>query len=690
MRIQTRNAGNSGVVRAIAVGACILLGACRPDGEGDGTSGANRPPVASAGTDRVVVENTLVTLNGSSTDPDGGPLRYAWTQIGGPSVEILDATLVQATFMAPDVAPGSPVDLAFRLTVTDDQGATGSDDVTISVQEPGAIVQLSGTVSYEFPPPANGCRGLNFNAIVERPVRGATVQVIASGTNTVLAATRTDATGFYSVVLDADTDVFVRVVSELKTSGTPSWDVDVRNNVVDPADPNPPALANRPKYFLDSATFSTGRVNVRRDLLAATGWTGSGYGEPRAAAPFAVLDTIYQMMQLVLTASPSTSFPPLDAFWSPENGSSNGTGSRLDDIDRGDLGTSFYTSGIDSLFLLGREGDDAEEFDDHVIAHEWGHYFEDKFGRSDSIGGAHSIGQRLDKRVAFGEGFATALSGIGLANPQYCDTFWDGSGRLTGFDIDIEGESTGTTSGWYNELSVTKLLYDLWDTANDGADDASVGFAPIFEIMTGPQRTTSAFTSVFSFFEALKARPDAPTAFIDGLLASENITAAGITRWGEGEANTANGAADVTPIYTDIAPGETALICSNSQFDTGRNGNKLSEVRYLRMTLPNSTSVSISVDTVNPSSEPSPGFDCTTASFDDPEVHQHSDPDIQVWQNGRIVMQGLSCRPNREVTSRRTLSAGTYVMDLTEFRYADDRTPAGYPERTCFDVTVAP
>ena len=292
--------------------------------------------------------------------------------------------------------------------------------------------------------------------------------------------------------------------------------------------------------------------------------------------------------------------------------------------------------------------------------------------------------------VAFGEGFATALSGIGLNDPLYCDTFWDGSGRLTGFDIDIEAERTSTTAGWYSEMSVTKLLYDLWDAAIDGVDDASIGFGPIFEVMTGPQRTTEAFTSAFSFFEALKAQPDARSTFIDGLLASESITAAGINRWGDGEANDAGGALDVMPLYTDIGVGETQRICTSSQFDTRRDGNKLAEARYLRLSVESSTPLSIIVDTVNPPSQPAAGFNCRTASMDDPEVHEHSDPDIMVWRNGELIVQGQSCEPNREVTSRRTLSAGTYVMDLTEFRYADSRTPSTYPERTCFDVTVSP
>ncbi|MDH4106800.1 MAG: PKD domain-containing protein [Gammaproteobacteria bacterium] len=669
----------------------LLLGACLDQsGDTSGEPAANRPPVVNAGSDMVVVESSSVQLSGSATDPDGDALSYAWSQVGGPTVAIQNASQALAGFSAPDVAPGVSIELQFRLSVADGSGGIGSDDIVVTVQEPGALVNLSGTVQYEFPPPNELCRGLDFNAIERRPVRGATLQVLDAGSNALLATTTTDANGSYSVVLDADTNVFVRVVSELKRSGTPSWDVEVRNNVVDPADPNPPALANRPRYFLDGTSFNTGGINLRRDLVAASGWTGAGYGEPRAAAPFAVLDTIYQMMQLVLAANPSTAFPPLDAFWSPENGTSRGTGSRLDDIDSGDLGTSFYASGLDALFLLGREGDDAEEFDDHVIGHEWGHYFEDKFSRSDSVGGAHGIGDRLDKRVAFGEGFATALAGIGLANPLYCDTFWGGNGQLTGFDIDLESErTTSTNRGWYNEVSILKLVYDLWDSNVDGSDTDSVGFGLIYDVMTGPQRSTTAFTSAFSFFEAVKSAAGTQAGFVDGLLAAESIGAEGINPWGEGETNDAGAAADVLPLYTDISPGQTVRLCSNSQFDGGRNGNKLSEVRYLRMELGSPTALAITVDTVDPPSVPSDGFDCRNAAANDPEIHRHSDPDLMVWRSGQLMIQGASCQPNREAMSRRTLQAGTYVMDLTEFRYADDQTPGDYPERTCFDVTVS-
>ena len=53
------------------------------------------------------------------------------------------------------------------------------------------------------------------------------------------------------------------------------------------------------------------------------------------------------------------------------------------------LDVSFYSvrPSITSLFLMAmdRNAGDADEFDDHIIVHEWGHYFEDNFSRSDSV-----------------------------------------------------------------------------------------------------------------------------------------------------------------------------------------------------------------------------------------------------------------------------------------------------------------
>ncbi len=81
------------------------------------------------------------------------------------------------------------------------------------------------------------------------------------------------------------------------------------------------------------------------------------------------------------------------------------------DESSGQIITSNY-DGERNLWILGDENGDTDEFDDHIIIHEWAHYFEDQFSRADNIGGSHSLGDALDIRVAFGEGWGNAFSGI--------------------------------------------------------------------------------------------------------------------------------------------------------------------------------------------------------------------------------------------------------------------------------------
>lgn len=662
----------------------LALGACSSGGSNDGGGMTNRAPTANAGTSLTVVELTVVQLNGSASDPDGDALTYAWSQTAGPAVVISNANMAQASFTAPDVAPGAPQLLTFRLTVTDTAAASGSSSVNITVQEPAAAVTISGFVNFEFPPPnaAPVCDGLNFAAVETRPIRRATVQILQSPGNTVLGSMLSSETGAYSFTVPGQTDVRLQVRAELKQGGAQSWDVEVRDNTQSTSLP----LTQRPLYVMDGSVFDTGGVDSTRNLTATTGWGGNSYTGPRAAAPFAILDSIYTVMSFIATADPGATFPPLDAYWSVNNNTSAGTGDFFANIDTGDIGTSFYLGGsFTGLFLLGMDGDDTEEFDDHVIVHEWGHYFEDKFSRSDSIGGSHGSGDLLDMRVAFGEGWATALSGIGLNNPNYCDTLWF-SGDLRGFRIDIEGGSSAPSPGWYNEFSVLKLIYDLWDSDQDGTDNDSIGFGPIYDVLTGPQSTTPAFTSVFSFAEALKNQGTGQNAFIDTQLTRESITAAGIEAFGSTETNNAGAAQDVLPIYTNIPTDGTAVpICSNSQFDNvGPNatGNKLSEHRFLRMNIAAAGQYTFTILT-----------DAATVAQlppDDPDDPiDQSDPDIYIYRNGNLIAQGASGDANEEIFTTPTLADGNYVMDFHEFRYKDTDTAAGFPARACFTIQVS-
>jgi hypothetical protein len=163
--------------------AAVTLGACSGGGDDSGTG--NRAPTASAGGDQVAVELVPVQLSGSGSDPDAGDtLTFSWSQTGGTNVTLNNATTASADFVAPDVAAGVPEVLTFQLTVTDAAGLASSDTVEVTVQEPAAVVTISGSMRYEFPPPVNNCNGLDFGNIQLRPIRQATVQVLDdTGTN---------------------------------------------------------------------------------------------------------------------------------------------------------------------------------------------------------------------------------------------------------------------------------------------------------------------------------------------------------------------------------------------------------------------------------------------------------------------------------------------------------------------------
>ena len=638
--------------------------------------GINTPPTAVAGPDQTVGRMATVNLDGSaSSDLDGTALTFAWLQTAGTAVTLSDAAVAQPSFTSPDIV--GPEVLTFELTVTDGTD-NAVDSVDITVQDALAMVDVSGVLSFEFVLPNANCGGLDLNNPDVRPIRGVTVQLFDSA-DTLLATTTSGSDGSYAFSdIDASLDVYVRARAELKSSAPAVWDVEVRDNV--DTSGAPPALASRPLYVVDFPEFNTGVADVAdADYTATTGWNGAAYTGARQAAPFAILDALMDAMEMVTAVDPTTTFAPLDAFWSVNNTLVSPT-----DIDAGELGASFYRGDLDSLFLLGDANVDTEEFDDHVTVHEWGHYFEDNFSRSDSLGGPHGIGQSLDPRLAFGEGFATALAAIALDEPQYCDT----SAPLTtgGFGLDTEGGNFGI-KGFFNEMSVATFIYDMVDTNVDGTDNNSVGFGPIYDVMTGPQITTPALTSLFSFATELRSAVDpADVAFVDSQLTRENIDVGTVDMYGSGQTTVPAGSRDVVPVYTDLPINGTLInLCANSDNTAGTDGNKLSERRYLKFSTTGSSTYDVSV-----AANPVPPATTDPAPTPPDEIRDRSDPDIEIFQDGSLIESSTSADDDAESFTTGTLAAGDYVMVITEWRYQDEEASSDFPTQVCFDVTMAP
>lgn len=127
-------------VAASALAACADGGdgsvsappASTPPTGGGGT--ANAPPIVSAGPDQSVASGATVTLTGAASDPGGSIASLLWMQTAGPNVPLSNGATETATFTAPPVTLATT--LTFRLTATDNQGATASDSVEIVINPP--------------------------------------------------------------------------------------------------------------------------------------------------------------------------------------------------------------------------------------------------------------------------------------------------------------------------------------------------------------------------------------------------------------------------------------------------------------------------------------------------------------------------------------------------------------------------
>jgi hypothetical protein len=91
----------------------------------------NQPPVANAGSNEsITLPTNSVTLNGSSSyDPDGTISNYSWRKVSGPA----GSSLANANSASASVSGLVQGQYVFALTVTDNDGAAATDQVTITV-----------------------------------------------------------------------------------------------------------------------------------------------------------------------------------------------------------------------------------------------------------------------------------------------------------------------------------------------------------------------------------------------------------------------------------------------------------------------------------------------------------------------------------------------------------------------------
>ena len=132
----------------------------------------NAPPKAEAGDPRIVPSGESVMLDGGDSSDMTGTLNYDWERTGGTG----DANKVTWTGEDSAELTVTPTDTVatqadavthiFTLTVTDAQGETAEDTVTVTVEEP--LVALAATVDPTFEVEAGTAETISGTAMIDR------------------------------------------------------------------------------------------------------------------------------------------------------------------------------------------------------------------------------------------------------------------------------------------------------------------------------------------------------------------------------------------------------------------------------------------------------------------------------------------------------------------------------------------
>ena len=541
----------------IALTLCTLA-AC---GGGGGGGGNDTPPPPADTSPPTLILPADISVEETSADGAIVQFQVSATDNVDPSPSVSCSPASGSLF------PRGTTTVNCTATDSSNNQSHGSFTVTVTPkcgESTGGTLTIEGTFTFDRVPHYANEPGLNYANTVEAPARHVTVNALDSE-NAVIASTRTGESGRYSLQVPDHTLVTIQILAEMRQADSPPyWEFHIRDNT-----------NNNGLYGGHGGAICTGSTDQVRNYHAPSGWGESSYTGTRTAAPFAILDVIHDAVQLITDVDPALEFPPLEIYWSTNNTTYEIGGSHYDPD---------YSKAI---YLMGDENVNTDEYDTHVIAHELFHYVEDRLSRSDSLGGTHHIGDYLDMRLAFGEGLASAYSAMTMDDPLFRDS--NGQQQSQGFSIDFENDIQ-SNAGWYNEISIGKILYDLFDSNNDvnDNDNITLGFSPVWEVLVNEQRDQVAFTSIFKFIFALKERNPTDISAIDDLTGSQDIHV--FSPYGDLETNDAGlGNGLILPIFYSLSTNSPLTVCVTNHFicqTLKHNENALGVRRYVTFTPP--------------------------------------------------------------------------------------------------------
>jgi hypothetical protein len=300
--------------------------------------------------------------------------------------------------------------------------------------------------------------------IAATPIRYASVEVVSCESGATLASGATDVDGRFRISFfnPGRVGVYARVLSS-----SSRYPVSVRRSEVEP-------------FLYGLASLEANDAGDGETVTVS----GLETVEADRSGVFNILEQGLRGAETVESLDGSAPTVPLVWYWYP--GSPNGTG---------------YTPWNRAITVLGTD-DDADEFDDAVLLHEYGHYVLDVYSRDDSPGGPHFLGDSsLDLRLAWSEGWATFFSSVVRNDPQHIDT--GGGSVLLSFSIESPpsfGEGTRYDS---NELAIAAVLWDAYDAADgDEAGPLSGLIGSIWSVSRGLSASPVTFEDFWAGWQA--------------------------------------------------------------------------------------------------------------------------------------------------------------------------------------------
>ncbi len=242
--------------------------------------------------------------------------------------------------------------------------------------EPTGAKRVTGRITFQNRPATN--RGV----IASRydPVEGVPVALLDADERVVVQGL-TDADGAYSLPYDAADGAMLRV--RLGLARTDS----IYNFVV-----RDYAGAT---FSFTSAPFEAAATSTRD--MAVTFEQNSG-----ALSIYVAARRAFEFLQRYITGRPAA----LYITW--QRGRATSTSN------------SSYFSGASSTMFINGSAADPDEYDPPVVSHEFGHYIQRWYSRSNNPGGPHD-GSPADPKLAFGEGGASFLGSLITGSSYYID-----------------------------------------------------------------------------------------------------------------------------------------------------------------------------------------------------------------------------------------------------------------------------